>query len=534
VPDVESIAFTIWWGDTPRSNCPEKPPESDIRVRVQADIYPDFATVTFIIDGSKRWHAEPYPAASDPARVEGVRRKQIFATVKAIRDACEPRVNDQIVRAGDVLPERNIDATAAEALFTASDTLYRKIWEDFGREFGISLDRIAGDTDKAFANFRGVVLSAPAEPHGIEPPAGTFERFARHDDPNHVYPSTVVKAYWPFVRRSRSEADHRDWIACGVFGWRALYITALGGQSDFFAGDEAEISTAGVFAEHTPAELAELDKRGIDISHTDGVEAGFLPKRAILSESEMPERLRDELDQIAKTATTEQREEIEALKGKLRDWPVTVEGDRPAPYRYLFLVAGEPHRKQVGRMVDRVNWLGTMRLYAMKNWTIIRDADVHVRMYGQLLDFIMRDTTREASEKTRTWWGPELERAIAELDKLRGLPLVRSFLADQPGLRTRFDVARQRMQDEVAAVAAAPLNDRSVDDGLLAEYRWLLEDGARRAAEAKLALAAVPSAGPSGDAGRKATEARLDQVADQFKAAHNIARQSKARRDEGS
>jgi DNA-binding ferritin-like protein len=79
----------------------------------------------------------------------------------------------------------------------------------------------------------------------------------------------------------------------------------------------------------------------------------------------------------------------------LADAPTTPQGDRPAPFRYLFLTKYEPHRKQIGRLVERVNALGTMRLYALKNWSIIRDADAQIRIYGQELDATMKAWTED-------------------------------------------------------------------------------------------------------------------------------------------
>jgi len=154
-----------------------------------------------------------------------------------------------------------------------------------------------------------------------------------------------VKGFWPFLRRLRPDADFRDWIACGVFDWRALYVSSLGSQSEFDELDEGKVAS--------------------------NVPAGALPQRRVRG-----------------------REPIWS-DPKLADAPTTPQGDRPAPFRYLFLTKYEPHRKQIGRLVERVNALGTMRLYALKNWSIIRDADAQIRIYGQELDATMKAWTED-------------------------------------------------------------------------------------------------------------------------------------------
>src|SRR5262249_13509309 len=74
-----------------------------------------------------------------------------------------------------------------------------------------------------------------------------FPRFAGGPgeyNPHAIEPNAVVKAFMPFMRRFRSEADWRDWIACGMFNWRAIYITPLGAQSEFRKQDEGDLLNA--------------------------------------------------------------------------------------------------------------------------------------------------------------------------------------------------------------------------------------------------------------------------------------------------
>jgi hypothetical protein len=52
-------------------------------------------------------------------------------------------------------------------------------------------------------------------------------------DPDSAESNAVLKAFWPFLRRITPGADYRDFTACGVMDWRALYITALGSSSQY-------------------------------------------------------------------------------------------------------------------------------------------------------------------------------------------------------------------------------------------------------------------------------------------------------------
>jgi hypothetical protein len=147
----------------------------------------------------------------------------------------------------------------------------------------------------------------------------------------------MVKAYWPFIRRMKPYADYREYVACGVFNWRALYITALGAQSEYDSADEST---------------------GRDYE----VPSGNLPETS------------GWIRQPGGSAVAD-----DPLLGANGEEPI----------RYLILTKCEPHRRQLGRIVDRINALGTMRLFALKSYSDIADASEHVRMRGQQLDQVM-------------------------------------------------------------------------------------------------------------------------------------------------
>lgn len=404
--ESEATCFTLWWPDKPADPGPASPPRNvmsdlsderpaarpirtDLRVRVLAEARIDYSMITFFIDAGKPWNEEPiYLSGEIPADI-GERRRKIFQHVRNIKTVCEVRL-DASDHEGkrlidlDLLPEPNPVTTgklnlelgltdSAEALKAAADYLYEDIWQHFCETFGFDTRRIAGETDVIFANFRGLVMSTSGteetdshktvkapEPADLKDLAETshpgsikFPRFSGGGEgyaSDDVEPNAVVKAYMPFMRRFRSDADWRDWIACGIFDWRAIYITAVGAKSEFAAFDEHDYDPVTKLPSAIPA--------------------GHIPQRGV---------------------------------------PTTDMNDRPAPFRFLLLTKFEPNRKQIGRMVERVNTLGTRRLFALKDWSVIQNASVWVNHYGRKLDAIfakwMRETGKlrsDTSEKIAT------------------------------------------------------------------------------------------------------------------------------------
>ena len=68
----------------------------------------------------------------------------------------------------------------------------------------------------------------------------------------------------------------------------------------------------------------------------------------------------------------------------------TADDKSKEPIHYLLITKGEPHRRQVGRIVERINSMGTMRLIALRDYGIIRDASTQIQLRGQELDTMMR------------------------------------------------------------------------------------------------------------------------------------------------
>jgi hypothetical protein len=436
---TESIGFTLWWhaaGDKPLSERSDKRPRpTDLRIRVQADVHPDYSTIGFYMDVGKVWRQTPIYSdsiqAPDQWNTSTDRRAKVLSAAAHIKRICETRTNSALVSASitpepDRMPAFQQDAASLKAY---ADYLYEGIWAEFCEAFGVSLQRIAGKTDKVFANFRGIVLSTRGTGESLDSASTAAtggEPFKRFDV---VEANSVLKGFWPFFRRIRPEADYRDWIACGVFDWRALYVSSLGSQSEFDDLDEGDV--------------------------TFDVPAGELPERRVRGPDWDNERYKEA--------------------------PTTPQKDRPAPFRYLFLTKYEPNRKQIGRLVERINAMGTMRLYALKNWSIIRDADAQIRIYGQELDSSMKAWTERVLDIEEKFEARQ-EKVLREISEA----LERYLVANEQGMPAaqiaKARAAAARLKPREAPIALRELADipdevltKSLDAVPQEERDWALD-----------------------------------------------------------
>lgn len=341
------ICFTLWWnkGQQTKYGKPDTPSPDAIRVRVHVQAHIDHLTITFYIDPGKPWNEEPVYTLDSAV---GAYRRDIFIHVENVKAISHRRLQSKHIDE-PLVPETGLTVDEAEDLAKASDFLYRQIWEDFCSDFGFTMADIQKGDWSCFGLYRGLVLSTEGvkeEGSTVPPPASTaspgispFYRFAdaaiphamRHKAPSEA--NAVVKAFWPFIRRSTPYADEKDYIACGVMDWRALYVTAL-----------ASPQASGRMEEW-------------DADKTTPIPAG-----SVLLEYPKDKTL------------------------------APAEGEKEQhPIRYLFLTKFEPNPKQIGRIVDRTNTLGTIRLFALKDRDVVINADAHIRIRGQELDAVMSD-----------------------------------------------------------------------------------------------------------------------------------------------
>ena len=365
VTQPENMRFTLWWPDDLKQQGSE-PPIDALRIKVHATAYRDYVTLSLYMDAGKPWNGPPFVRGDRP---KGNRRQRIFEQVQTIYEKCEARLagsrGARPIVEKEILPEQDLSNADAAALMRASRFLYSELWDEFWQTLGLPpLDQIIGKTGRVFANFRGLVLATPGIDSSPVFPGSAgdnpFPRFvgngglndrgtASSHDPNEA--NAVVKAFWPFIRRITPNADQREYIACGVMNWRALYISALSSARAFDWEEESRGSETDIPAGHLPESL--INK--------------------IVGPSGEEVRLFD------------------SQSGKSGEGPI----------RYLVLSKGEPHRRQIGRVLDRINTMGTMRLIALRDWTIVRDASTQIQLRGLELDTMMRKWTQKRSELRR-------------------------------------------------------------------------------------------------------------------------------------
>jgi hypothetical protein len=337
IPDSGSVVFTMWWRSP---GAPEGADDEAIRVKVHCNLTPDYVTYSFYMDVATPWG---YPGRSRDGGTNA-NRTRILDALEAIRRICEAErsIGDATPRYAQVHPDA-LSAQDDAALLEARNLLYVDAWESFIADTGCSLAAMAGELGEVFANFRGVVLGV-GKVDGVEPATSRFPRFS--EDPRFDVDGTeanaVVDAYWPLVRRIVPEADFREFVVCGLLGWRALYVTALGSPSQYDAYEERP---------PTLGEKAEADMRV-----PQG--PGSRPETAPADSCVRPQS-----------------------DGARRNHPV----------RYLMLTKENLNPRQLGRIVERINALGTLRLYALKDWSRIVEADTKIRVLGQELDLVTKD-----------------------------------------------------------------------------------------------------------------------------------------------
>lgn len=329
---VESgaVAMTLWWPNS-ASGAPDDP--DAIRIRLHCNLTPDFVTFSFHVDVATAWGGGRIVQASASG---DSRRDRMLKAIAEIDRQCKPTAEGA---RGPLLPESGIDDAA---LLDARNVLFVETWEELSRHLGCTFEELAGPRGEVFANFRGLVLSTSGAP-GVPP---TFDRFSKdpHFDADGSEANAVVNAYWPLMRRITPCADYREYVVCGLMNWRALYLTALGSHSLYDEGEERKVS---------PAEKGEADI-GVRKEVLRGLEAPSMRDDTLV---------RRRLDPHG----------------------------RNHPVRYLVLTKGAPEPRQLGRIVERINTLGTLRLYALKDWDVIEAADTSIRILGQQLDQVTRD-----------------------------------------------------------------------------------------------------------------------------------------------
>ena len=262
--ETGSVGMTLWWKDL---SDPAGEPEA-VRVRMHCELTADYVTYSFYMDIGQLW-------GGDRGRA-GKRRSGLMAAIDTIRQTCQARLSAsapaKVVAADEPPLPEVLPPEADEKLMAARNLLYVSIWEDFASEMQCGLAELAGSRGEVFANFRGLVLATDGLPRpgaGADHPTvsinpNPFPKFSADPDfdADGPEPNAIVKAYWPFIRRITPEADYREFVACGVLNWRALYVTALGSSSQWDADEER----ASAASDKTERDIGVRERCSLDVS----------------------------------------------------------------------------------------------------------------------------------------------------------------------------------------------------------------------------------------------------------------------------
>jgi hypothetical protein len=97
--------------------------------------------------------------------------------------------------------------------------------------------------------------------------------------------------------------------------------------------------------------------------------------------------------------------------------PLSPDNERPEPSRYLMLTSGEPQPQVLGRTIDRLHSVATLRGHALKDFDVMRNADLELLVSGQLLDQVARAHFEEREALHRAYF----ERAYANARSVIGV-----------------------------------------------------------------------------------------------------------------
>lgn len=385
--EPQSIAFTLWWQDGASASSPNRrqhsPASTDLRVRVVAQSNFEHATMSFFIDAGKPWNGTQVFAS---AEAQGTRRRRVFQLVEHLR-----KVSDEQIARGWVdnhpASEALASAEDAQLLLTAADYLFEGVWRDLVASFGLPWPlrlegKNKGDKVEVFADLKGLVHSV-----------GGLENTPR--DAQRVQQANTLREP---LRLPPISAPGGPQTATVGIGRLATF--------DRKAGEPNTVLKA-----HLPF----IRRMAPDADRRDLIGCGILDWRCLLVSP---------LGSQAEPFSRDEGIDADAPFGHL---PPTPQPHDPQPIRYLLLTKHEPHRQQIGRFVERINAVTTMRLFALKHWADIRNAGSHLRVLGRELDDVLSDWSakrQQIESKAKTDKDAEEKRlSLRRLLQLLGLEL---------------------------------------------------------------------------------------------------------------
>jgi hypothetical protein len=408
----QSASFTLWWRDSAKNRVPntrihgdDRDVDQALRVFVQFQGFHDHITLTFYIDAAKLFTGRQILKREEvEANRLGERRTCLLNHLDAIRSSSY----DRIVSGAIDLPssDRPVDPEVAEALKTAADYVFEDIWNEFQSAFGFrtrAQDEQAPedatpflDHGLIFVNQRGLMMSVRGLKTG--------------DDEERLKLINDLKA--------RNDIKVEDEQAIPERPWRQLGRSASGtlGPVDVFDAKCGEPET--LLKSFWPF-LCQMTEHA---ARKDWIGCGILDWRALFM-STLGSRAQPPVPEAAGNVPVHRR--------------------TLAPERFFIVTKGEPHRRQIGRMVERLVSLETMRAIAFKNLGTIQNASLHLRTLTMALDDILERWATDRKKIQEPW------------DKVR-----KKFRGDRrPGevfrrLPPKYIVEEEHFYDQLSALNA--------------------------------------------------------------------------------
>jgi hypothetical protein len=350
----QSMNFELWWLADSANGEPNfrvAPNDTQLatpfRVFVQFQSFQDHVTLTFYIDAAKRFGGaqvlHPDDLKDDPRRLE------FLEHLVAIRKSSQAEISSGRIDLPDIKDRHFPELDKAVAYF------YTDIWDKFQKSFGFSSGGSPTfEEGVVFTNQRGLMMS--------------MRGLTTEDDEKRASATAKLATL--------------NNIALGVAAagadqvWRpdARSADATLGPVDVFDPSSGE---AAVLLKSLWPFLCRMSPGA---ESKDWVGCGIIEWRALF--------VSPLGSQPMSWDPTAKRKSSEAAASALSH----------DPEYFLIVTKGEPHGRQIGRMIERVLSLETMRLFAFKNLGVIRNAYIYLRVITTHLDDLLKDWSRRRNE----------------------------------------------------------------------------------------------------------------------------------------
>jgi hypothetical protein len=368
---AQSASFTIWWRDSAKNevlNTPIQDSETEadqaLRVFVQFQSFHDHFTLTFYIDAAKLLSGKELHKREEVRSYLGERRTRIVDQLDVIRRSC----HEEVVSGAIELPSAHAytNTKEAAALKTAADFLFDGIWKDFQSAFGFTARSQDArppedgtpflDHGLIFINQRGLTMAI----RGLD----------TEDDEDRAKQIKALGERNLINLQIEEKAEDKPWRQL------ARSASATLGPVDVF---DTKCGEPEVVLKSLWPFLSQMNE---DAGRKDWVGCGILDWRALF------------VSTLGSKVQPPRQDGTESIPTYLRTLP---------PQRFLIVTKGEPHRRQIGRMVERLVSLETMRAIAFKNLGTIQNASLHLRTLTMSLDDILEQWAADRKAIQEPW-----------------------------------------------------------------------------------------------------------------------------------